>query len=171
MKNQKGQALIETALIIPLLLLLVMGIFEFGRMMYMKNTLNNAARAGARAAAVTPKYVDVTTTPTGLQAASAQLLNDNCDFPDNPNSKVFQLVCDSIYNGIPKNEVAVDIIITDLDPSVAVGLSHGDRVDIKLTWNNFQFITPLGPLTAVIGDGNSISSPTSMTGEASMRYE
>ena len=58
MRNQKGQALVETALIIPLLLLLVMGLFEFGRVMYIKNTLNNAARAGVRVAVVTPKFID-----------------------------------------------------------------------------------------------------------------
>ena len=52
--NSTGQALVEMAIILPLLLLLVMGIFEFGRAMYIKNTLTQAARAGARTAVVTP---------------------------------------------------------------------------------------------------------------------
>jgi Flp pilus assembly protein TadG len=167
MKNQKGQALVETALIIPLLLLLVMGLFDFGRAMYIKNTLNNAARAGARAAVVTPKYD--ATNPTGLEATTSAQLNSTCSFT-NANSTVLQLICNSIYNGIPKNEVAVDIVITDLDPLVTPGLSHGDNVNIKLTWGSFQFITPLGPLTNLIG-GTPISTPTTMIGEASMRYE
>jgi hypothetical protein len=159
MKNQKGQALIETALVIPLLLLLVMGLFEFGRAMYIKNTLNNAARAGARAAVVTPKY-DITTNPTGLDATTAQTLNISCNFPDGPNSKVFQFICDSIYNGIPKDEVAVDIVISDLDPLVAAGLSHGDNVKVKLTWGNFKPVLP-----------NLIPISNTIVGEASMRYE
>jgi hypothetical protein len=165
MKNQKGQALVETALVLPLLLLLVMGLFEFGRAMYIKNTLNNAARASARAAVVTPKY-DVTTNPEGLQATtSAQILT--CGTFTGANSKVFQLICDSIYNGIPTNEVTAEIVTTDLD--VSGGLSNGDNVNIKLTWSNFSFITPLGPLTEMIGGSNF--NPNSMIGQASMRYE
>jgi hypothetical protein len=169
MRNQKGQALVETALIIPLLLLLVMGIFEFGRAMYIKNTLNNAARGGVRVAVVTPKY-DATTNPTGL---SENLnLSDQCGKSfSGANSLVFQFTCDSIYSGIPKAEVTVDIEITDLDPSTAPGLSHGDKVKINLTWSNFQFITPLGSLTALIGGGDSILNPGNIIGEASMRYE
>lgn len=169
MRNQKGQALVETALIIPLLLLLVMGIFEFGRAMYIKNTLNNAARGGVRVAVVTPKY-DAMTNPTGL---SGNLnLSDQCGKAfTGANSLVFQFICDSIYNGIPKDEVTVDIEITDLDPLIAAGLSHGDKVKIKLTWSNFQFITPLGSLTALIGGGDSILNPGNIIGEASMRYE
>lgn len=54
LSQQKGQALVEFALILPLLVLLVFGLVEFGRAMYVKNMLNNAARAGARAAVVTP---------------------------------------------------------------------------------------------------------------------
>lgn len=169
MRNQKGQALVETALIIPLLLLLVMGVFEFGRAMYIKNTLNNAARGGVRVAAVTPKY-DATTNITGLQTASAQSLA-GCGAFTGPNSLVFQFICDSIYSGIPKAEVAVDIEITDLDPLIAAGLSHGDKVKIRLTWNDFEFITPLGSLTALIGGGDSMLNPGNIIGEASMRYE
>jgi hypothetical protein len=169
MKNQKGQALVETALVIPLLLLLIMGLFEFGRAMYIKNTINNAARAGARAAVVTPKY-DVTTNPEGLQATppgTPQSLASCGNFTAVPNSKVFQLICDSIYNGIPTNEVTAEIVTTDLD--VSGGLSNGDNVNIKLTWSNFSFITPLGPLTEMIGGSNF--NPNSMIGQASMRYE
>lgn len=51
-KEQKGHALVELALTLPLLLLVVFGIFEFGRAIYIKNTLNNAAREGARWASV-----------------------------------------------------------------------------------------------------------------------
>ena len=59
LNNKKGAALVETAIILPLLLLIVFGIFEFGRAMYMTNTLNNAAREGARRAAVSPTPIDI----------------------------------------------------------------------------------------------------------------
>lgn len=54
--NQKGQALVEVALILPILVLLVFGSFEFGRAMYIKNTLNYAAREGARRASVSEPF-------------------------------------------------------------------------------------------------------------------
>ena len=48
-----GQALVEFALIVPLLILIVMGIIEFGRLWMTMITLSGAAREGARLAAVT----------------------------------------------------------------------------------------------------------------------
>ncbi len=47
-----GQAVIEFAFILPLLLILVFGITELGRMIMRTNILTQAAREGARAAAV-----------------------------------------------------------------------------------------------------------------------
>jgi Flp pilus assembly protein TadG len=52
LKDNKGAALVELALILPLLLLVVFGICEFGWAMYVDNTLNRAAREGARSASV-----------------------------------------------------------------------------------------------------------------------
>ncbi|MCM0083901.1 pilus assembly protein [Geomonas sp. Red32] len=48
--NQDGIALVEMALLLPVLLLILFGIAEFGRALYMENTLTNAAREGARLA-------------------------------------------------------------------------------------------------------------------------
>lgn len=52
--KEKGQTLIETVFVIMLLLILIFGIAEFARGWYVKNSLNNAARIGARFAAVEP---------------------------------------------------------------------------------------------------------------------
>ncbi|MDF2614267.1 MAG: TadE-like protein [Clostridia bacterium] len=51
-KNQRGQALVEFAVILPLLLLLIMGIIQFGLVMNAYLTTQNAAREGARAGIV-----------------------------------------------------------------------------------------------------------------------
>jgi len=48
LKNQKGQAMVEFALILPILLLLVMGIAEFGMMFNSYLSVQNATREGAR---------------------------------------------------------------------------------------------------------------------------
>jgi Flp pilus assembly protein TadG len=52
LKNQKGQALVEFAVILPLLLLLIMGIIEFGLMLNSYLTVRNVSREGARAGIV-----------------------------------------------------------------------------------------------------------------------
>lgn len=157
MKYQKGQALVEAAIILPLLLLLIMGIFEFGRAMFLKNTLNNAARAGARTAVVTPKFD--ATHPAGMSNTDSTktLTCADADFTGQ-NGPVYKTICNSIYNGIPKNEVTVLIKITELE--APGGLNAGDGIDVSLTWDNYQPIVPiLIPITNTI------------TGEASMRYE
>jgi len=44
---QLGQALVELALILPVMLLLLIGVIEFGRYAYISILVGNAARAGA----------------------------------------------------------------------------------------------------------------------------
>jgi Flp pilus assembly protein TadG len=52
-RSQKGAALLETAITIPMVLLVCVGIFEFGRAYQTWQVLTNAAREGARAAIIT----------------------------------------------------------------------------------------------------------------------
>ncbi|HYT12371.1 MAG TPA: TadE family protein [Candidatus Nitrosopolaris sp.] len=52
--GQKSQALIEFALISPVLLLLLFGIIDIGRAVFYYDTLGHAAREGARAAVQAP---------------------------------------------------------------------------------------------------------------------
>jgi Flp pilus assembly protein TadG len=49
-RNQKGAALLETAITIPLILAVCVAIFEFGRAYQTWQVLTNAAREGARVA-------------------------------------------------------------------------------------------------------------------------
>ncbi|MDF2473655.1 MAG: TadE-like protein [Anaerocolumna sp.] len=50
--NENGQSLIEFVLILPILLLLVLGMIEYGWLLNGKITLNSAAREGARVGVV-----------------------------------------------------------------------------------------------------------------------
>lgn len=50
--NQKGVALVEFGLILPLLILLLFGIVEFGLLLFNKQVITNASREGARAGIV-----------------------------------------------------------------------------------------------------------------------
>ncbi|MBK5241508.1 MAG: pilus assembly protein [Clostridium sp.] len=48
LKNEKGQSLVEFSILLPILLLVLMGILEFGLMLNSYLTINNSAREGAR---------------------------------------------------------------------------------------------------------------------------
>jgi len=51
-KNERGAAAVEFALVLPLLLLLVFGGIEFGLLMFNKQVITNASREAARAGIV-----------------------------------------------------------------------------------------------------------------------
>jgi Flp pilus assembly protein TadG len=59
-RGERGNALIETAITLPILLLMMVGIFEVGRAYETWQVLTNAAREGARMA-VTPNSNATTT--------------------------------------------------------------------------------------------------------------
>jgi hypothetical protein len=51
-RDQRGQSLVETALVLPILLVILMGIFDFGRAIFAFNAVSNSAREAARVAIV-----------------------------------------------------------------------------------------------------------------------
>src|SRR3990167_8693987 len=104
--KELGQTLIETVFVLALLLLLILGIAEFSRAWYVKNSLNNAARVGARVGAVTPGLAAETDTPCSA-----------------PASDVATAVCNSA--GVPSTaEVTVTVDLTGGSSSVT--LDAGD---------------------------------------------
>jgi Flp pilus assembly protein TadG len=58
--RKRGQAMVEFALVIPIFMLVLSGILDFGFSLYSRMTVINAAREGARAAVMVS---DVTTIP------------------------------------------------------------------------------------------------------------
>lgn len=59
-RDKQGAQLVEFAILLPILLLLVIGIFEFGRSYFTWIIITNSAREGARAAAVGADATTVT---------------------------------------------------------------------------------------------------------------
>lgn len=51
-RKEKGAVAVEMAIVLPLLLLILLGIIEFGRVMNVQVSLTQAAREGARYAAI-----------------------------------------------------------------------------------------------------------------------
>lgn len=80
-RNQKGQALVEMALVLPILLMLVFGIIEFGRIFNAYIVVSNASREGARYAAVGRSLTDIETDINNLTSTlgTVTILVDDSD--------------------------------------------------------------------------------------------
>jgi Flp pilus assembly protein TadG len=64
-RRERGAAAVEMAIVLPVLLMIIFGIVDFGRMLNAQVTLTEAAREGARSAAV-----GQTTTETNARVAN-----------------------------------------------------------------------------------------------------
>lgn len=155
LENNKGQALVETALVIVLLFALIFGIAEFGRAMYTKNMLNNAARAAARVAAVTPNLGSGNAaTPYSMTFTKNGLCSSYAATP------IKQKVCDSLFY-VDKSTITATI--TTVPSPVVTG--SGASVTVNVTVN--PFFTDISRNFPIIGR----NLPATLTGSASMRYE
>jgi Flp pilus assembly protein TadG len=65
---QEGQSLVEVALVLPVLLLILLGIFDFGRAVYAYNAVSNASREAVRLA-----IVDQNATAVSAEAQDAAI--------------------------------------------------------------------------------------------------
>ncbi len=86
-KGGRGQALIEFALVLPLLLLLIFNLVNFGAFVYAWITVANAARAAAQYAIMGPVWVDSPTPPDPATAA-ALAVNDAWLLPNRASLQV-----------------------------------------------------------------------------------
>lgn len=67
-KNNRGQALVETALVLPIILLILLGIIDFGLMFNNYLVVSNASREGARTAAVGATDSEITSLVANVAA-------------------------------------------------------------------------------------------------------
>lgn len=108
-RDESGAVAIEFALVVPVLILIVFGIINFGFVFSQQSTLNNAVREGARRAVVNDPFVGA--------SASA-----------NPRT------CDGIITSI-KNELAGLALDTD---AVEVRVSQDGWTNAEGCGNTFQ---------------------------------
>ena len=71
--RERGSAMVETAIVLPILLVLMVGIFEVGRAYETWQVLTNAAREGARMAVMPSGSVPTTTALIRQYMADGQL--------------------------------------------------------------------------------------------------
>jgi Flp pilus assembly protein TadG len=85
-KKNAGQSLVEFAITLPLLLLLVVGVFDLGRVIYYYSAVLNAAREGARYGAV--NHCDSTgiRNQTKLLTAGLNIRDGDIDIQKIPNT-------------------------------------------------------------------------------------
>src|SRR6266850_2002535 len=96
-RGRRGQALVEFALVLPILLLIIFGIIDAGRLIFTMNTVGNAARTGARVAIVNQSTSGTSTCDTTSPTAYA--------------------VGCAIASGINVSVVPADVVVTYRDPT------------------------------------------------------
>lgn len=137
-RNGRGQAMVEFALVILILSAVLMGIFDLGRIIYTSASLSNAAREGARVAAVTSDTTDIE------NAISSRAVGLNIQSPPTA-----------------PTQITVSYFNNDGTPAA----SRDTASTVKVTISNYPFsaITPLiGNFFGSSGTLN-LSSSASMT--------
>jgi Flp pilus assembly protein TadG len=106
-RNQKGQAFVEFAVVLPILLLLVFGIIQFGIAFNNYLTLTDAVRAGARQAAVSR------TLPDRVGPAVARVRAAAASLPSSTDASVLPVtVTPKALNGTQSWEQGGDVTVT-----------------------------------------------------------
>jgi hypothetical protein len=141
--NDRGAELIEVALMLPLLLLISVSIFEFGRAYQTEQVLTNAAREGARVA-ILPNPA-----PGSIEARVRTYMTNG------------QLPAANI-----------DASTITVDPAVpidmgAAGTATGSQITI---FYPFQFMV-LQPVANLVTSGSLLGSSITMSATAVMRNE
>lgn len=78
LKNEDGQAVVEFAIIAPILLLILCGIIDFGWLFSAQIATNNCAREGARYASTSSSYSSVQyETEQKVQSYASEIIKDN----------------------------------------------------------------------------------------------
>lgn len=119
-KSEKGQSLVEFALVLPILLLLVFGIVEFGRAFNTYLIISNASREGARYAVVgaeNGEIIDAIEAKTSTLGSSVDILIS----PEDKSSRT---------NGEPV-DIKVSYSLSLITPIVGPLISEDNSLNIE----------------------------------------
>ena len=145
-KGEKGQALAEFALLVPIFLVLLFSIVDFGMGFYSWITVTNSAREGARLGAVHPP-LDVAGSPCFGKASLDDCIED----------RVRETA--GLADQDTKMTVTVDGEQGDPGESVVVKVDYG-----------YDLITPLAGLVQFMS-GDTIGPTLNLSSTADMRLE
>ncbi|NTU88636.1 MAG: hypothetical protein HGA54_01855 [Actinobacteria bacterium] len=114
MEKEEGQSLVEFALILPIMLLLIVAVIDFGWYFYAKANFNNASRESARMLAVDPD--------TSLAVTAAQ------NYLDDFGMAIVTVSIQDVGGGEREAVVTVEGSVSPL-----VGLIYNEPIDISST--------------------------------------
>ena len=141
--SERGTALLETALTLPLLLLVSVSIFEFGRAYQTWQVLTNAAREGARIAVLPNITAAAVETRVRDYMASGQL---------------------------PNARDAATRVLVDGNQTVSIGGAATAKASLVTVNYPFSFIV-LNPVARLINGPTTLGSAFTMVATAEMRNE
>src|SRR6266700_6705882 len=89
-RDDTGQGLVEFALVIPIFLVMLFGVVDFGRVIWARNSLENAAREGARYAIVHGGSASQSC-PVGPSSGLATIpaASSSCPFPSPSKQSIY----------------------------------------------------------------------------------
>jgi Flp pilus assembly protein TadG len=140
-KITTGQSLIEFALVFPLFILLMMGLFDIGRAVLYFSTLNTAVREGTRLAIVQPDC-DYLSDPGTCEGAYLETYPLNCGSAiSTANTKI----CNEIIN---KFFIVGNLSTSTITIDHTVSSTDDPEINIYIEY----IFTPITPGIALMGD-------------------
>ena len=135
-KNQNGGAVVEFAIILPLLIFLLFGIIEGGLLLYNKQIITNACREGARAGIVsrTPGLSNDAIRNEVIKYGKAYLVTFGSDTLENTDADIHLLTIN--------NDSAT------FNPATDRCTSFGCDLKVVVTYDyDFLVLSAFGPIT------------------------
>jgi Flp pilus assembly protein TadG len=152
LRDSRGQSITEFALVLPLLLVLVGGIVDFGLIFFIGQVIQNAAREGARVAATTPTPGPVSGSGTfpACQTTGSAIIKGAC-------------------SRIPNVGLFDGFTVTNSD---VVGAAPNKRVTVTVTGQYSWFLLKLIPSPLpLLGNTNFSAGPVTISRSTAMRWE
>ena len=146
-RSERGQSLVEFGLIIPIVMLLMCGLFDLGRLVFINNSLSDGARHGARHASVDPRAADycavvdqAVRSATRGQDLSTYTVHYQLIDPDGVLDGPPLVLCQNGVNGpdkaaIPTTTSTRDLVTVDLQADVNLILGFIAQATGRSTFN------------------------------------
>lgn len=96
-RSESGEALLEIALVLPILLVLSLGMLDFGRAFHAKNIVDAAAREACRVAVVTAPDVGLAQARAGVILAAGGLAANSVDVVGPDPSKMVTVTVNATF--------------------------------------------------------------------------
>lgn len=126
-REERGAAAVEFALVMPILLMLVMGIIDFGYMINRSSMITNAARDGAREASLQGDLAMIRqAAENSLQDVPGATISVTCTKPAGGACASYDT--DAVSGGVA--QVTIDYTHEMITP---ISMFFGDSVDVSRT--------------------------------------